>query len=500
MGGGQVRPHNGRIPVIEYLRVDIGDDERSETIRLAERLKEDDPQLAARDVVDPNVACGLGDGPGLLIEDHSWITLFELRGNRGYSYRALLLAGDGDVVIVGTRRHPEFERYCRETLKLGEVQVLSPRPARRADSLGLRTVKDAGVLQALVTRARSHRGMNVIPYMGTGGVWRLAAAIAQQAGVPVRVAAPAPSLTRCVNDKIWFTRRVHELFGVESHPPTRAAFGSAMLAARVAQAAQRYPDVAVKLTASAAGEGNFVLHSEELRGLSLRQVRRRLLERLEASGWRGAYPVLVSAWEGPVAISPSVQLWIPQLSAGPPIVEGLFEQRLAGSHGQRFAGANPTGLPMGWQRRLAGEGVRIGLLFQCLGYFGRLSLDAIIVGRDLAHGQLHWIECNGRWGGVSIPMTLANRLTGDWRRHPFVIEEHYGLHLPPAPLASTLGRLSDLLFVAGETDSGAVVLSVDALERGTGFEIMAIAGSVEAAAQRAASFTAALDVAAQRES
>ena len=124
-GGGQVRPQERRIPVVEHLRVDIGDDERHETIRLAEQLKKNDPQLADRDVVDPNVASGLGDGPGLLIEDHSGITLFELRGYRGYSYRALLLAGDGDVVIVGTRRHPEFERYCRETLKLGQVQVLS---------------------------------------------------------------------------------------------------------------------------------------------------------------------------------------------------------------------------------------------------------------------------------------------------------------------------------------------------------------------------------------
>ena len=44
--------------------------------------------------------------------------------------------------------------------------------------------------------------------------------------------------------------------------------------------------------------------------------------------------------------------------------------------------------------------------------------DAILIGESLADARLHWIECNGRWGGVSIPMTLANRLTGDWARHP----------------------------------------------------------------------------------
>ena len=41
-----------------------------------------------------------------------------------------------------------------------------------------------------------------------------------------------------------------------------------------------------------------------------------------------------------------------------------------------------------------------------------MSLDALLTGQDMSNAELHWIECNGRWGGVSIPMTAARNLPG----------------------------------------------------------------------------------------
>src|SRR5690606_17302709 len=113
---------------------------------------------------------------------------------------------------------------------------------------------------------------------------------------------------------------------------------------------------------------------------------------------------------------PSVQLWIPPRPAAEegapadPVVEGVFTQ-LLGSAGE-FMGGAPSRLPAAVQARLAQEAVYLGGLLQALGYVGRCSLDAILVGDDPHGATPHWIECNGRWGGMSIPMTLANRLVG----------------------------------------------------------------------------------------
>ncbi len=481
------------LPVVKYLHVDVGDDERGEIRRLARRLRSEDRGLGAGDAFGANLLTGMGGGPNVVIEDHSWITLFELRGNKAYSYRALLLAGEGDQVVIGTRRSPEFEQYCRKTLRLGRVEVLEPARARRSDSLALRATRDRRVLDRVVARARAAQALNVVPYMGTGGVWRFAATVAAHAGMRVHVAAPPPALTRRANDKLWFTRRVREVLGSGAHPETRAAYGSAMLAHYIATFVRRHEHVAVKLTASASGEGNFVLRSADLQRLSREQLRRLLHRRLQASGWRGAYPVLVSAWEGPVAISPSVQMWIPDPEAGPPIVEGIFEQQLTGLI-ERFAGATPTGLSPEWQRRLAAEAVRLGCLLQELGYFGRCSFDAIIVGRDTADAALHWIECNGRWGGVSLPLTLANRLVGDWRTQPFVVIERHGLQRSACTLGAELQRLRPLLYVAGATTGGAVILSPLPIESGEGFEVMVMAESVAAAGARSRRVAAAFGV------
>src|SRR5262249_4758195 len=128
-------------------------------------------------------------------------------------------------------------------------------------------------------------------------------------------------------------------------------------------------------------------------------------------GW--TFPLLAGAWCDPVVDSPSVQLWIPHTGEGLPVVEGVFSQVLRGARGS-FVGAAPTWLPAEWQQRIADEGVRLGLFLQALGYYGRCSFDAVIAGDDLGSARLQWVDGNGRWGGVSIALTGANRLAGDW--------------------------------------------------------------------------------------
>ena len=43
-----------------------------------------------------------------------------------FAYRALLLAGAGDVVVLDVARVPAFEDYFSDTLGLGPVELLAP--------------------------------------------------------------------------------------------------------------------------------------------------------------------------------------------------------------------------------------------------------------------------------------------------------------------------------------------------------------------------------------
>lgn len=475
-----------RLPVVPHLSLRLGRGESRTIARVAQRLLADEPTLNATKPFGPRVATGLGAWPGLVLEDHSAIRLFERSADLSYSYRALLLAGEGDLVAIGVRRSPGFERYCRKQLGLGAPEVLIPKPAQGAKSLVGRCLQDSELLDRASRKARRHGGLNVIPYMGTGGVWRLAGRIADAADVEVRVAAPPPRLTRRVNDKLWFAARVTELFGRRALPQAYAAFGLAAAAGRVAALAKRCAAVAVKVPDSASSAGNIVLNSAALTGLSPRGLRDTIRQRLRCTGWRGSFPIMVTAWETPIVASPSVQLWIPEPGRAEIVIEGIFDQFVLGT-ARVFGGAAPTALPRHWQERLADEAGKLGFLFRELGYFGRCSFDAILTGRSEAEAALHWVECNGRWGGTSIPMTLANRLVDDWRLRPFIIIERNDLSGPGHSVEGFLGAIEADLYVAGKRSYGAVLLSPGQVERGTGYEMMVMAKTLEAAGQKAES-------------
>jgi hypothetical protein len=331
-----------------------------------------------------------------------------------------------------------------------------------------------------VERTKRAGGLTIVPHIGTGSVWRLAAAVAEATGLEICVASAPPRLTRRVNDKLWFARLAAEVLGETALPPTYAAHGPAVLAHRLRLLARSAERVVVKVPDSAGSAGNMCLAAREVAGASLPDIKNRLLRVLRAVGWCDTYPLLVGAWEAPVLCSPSVQLWIPAIIGGPPIIEGLFEQILEGEECS-FVGSVPAELPERWQRRLAEDAMRLASALQFLGYFGRCSLDSLLVGKTLDSAVLHWIECNGRWGGVSIPMTIVNRLTGGGAKAKFVVVHHIEEGLPPHPFADALKALDEILFRQGRPEEGIILLSPVEIEAGRGVQMAACAETVAAA-------------------
>jgi len=466
------------LPIVAHATVSVRAEDRKRIDRLAARLLEAEPALATISAFGERVSAGLTDGPALLFEDHSEIALLARSGDAMLEYRSLLLAGDGDIVLIGGQRSPPFEAYCRDILALGEVTVLSvPASAvERAAGLARRCAADSAVLEAARKAARRSGHLNLIPYIGTGSAWTLASRIAAHADVHVAVAAPPPRLTRRVNDKLWFASRVKELLGSDSLPPSYHAFGPAALTGRVAALANRFERVVIKVPDSAGSAGNLVLSAPDLRPLPLRILRGRLLRLLRNLGWRNRFPLMVGVWDCAVLGSPSVQTWIPRPEEGPPIVEGVFDQVVAGSAGE-FVGAVPCTMPQEWHQRLVEEAMLIACLFQRLGYFGRCSFDAVLAGNRYANADLHWIECNGRWGGTSIPMTLANRLLGDWARRSFMVVQRTSLTNPPCDVTTALEQLGPLLFRTQGPGAGVVLLTPGGLEAGSGLHFLLLGRS-----------------------
>jgi len=485
-GPGPERTAGPGLPIVGHMaaRVDRAEDERIG--RLAARLLAAEPALSATDAFGPRVSAGTCDAPALLFEDIGEIALLGGRGDFALQYRSLLLAGDDDLVVLAGPRSTGFEAYCRDLLALGHpgVQSLPAEPPGRRRPVARACAETPEVLGQALALARRHRALNIVPYIGSGSVWRLAGLIAAQADAEVRVAAPPPRLTRRVNDKLWFAARVVEVLGRDALPPSYHAFGPAALAARVAALARRCERVVIKVPDSAGSVGNLALEARSVRGMPLAKLRMRILGLLRHLGWRTTFPLMVGVWDCPALASPSVQVWIPDRAAGPPIVEGLFDQMIEGPEGA-FVGAAPCSLPEPWPTRLAAEAFRLARLFQALGYFGRCSFDAVVTGEDYSAASLHWIECNGRWGGTSIPMTLANRLVGDWASRYVRIIQRVGLRSPRRSLATVLERLSPRLWRRAGPGTGIVVLTPGGLEQGSGAHFLVLAADAEDAQRHA---------------
>lgn len=442
----------------------------------ATALIRDEPALISSLDFGPFVRQGTGKGPKLLIGDPSEIPLSSATASH-LEYRMALLAQPGDHVVV-RQRHQDFETYLSTFLGLRdvtfhEVQTDNPVPVARqawASQAWIKTFSDV---------SKASRGLTVQSYLTTGNTWRLAQAIGERSDQIVHVSGPSPRISRRANDKLWYAERVKSIIGAGATPPTLSAFGPAATAGLVHRISKVAGQVIVKVPDSAGSSGNLRLDSAAVRDKSLANLRQFLLDRLHSMGWHDNYPVLVGVWDKNVICSPSAQLWLPLRSEGAPRVEGIFEQRVQ-TYAATFVGAARSTLPQKVQDRLSAQAMRIARLLQRLGYYGRCSLDAVLCRNGNGPPVIHWIECNGRWGGVSIPMTAACQLTGRQCAPALAILQD---HLPNRDLKinGLLQRLKGLLLSREDPLQGLVILSPPDHPNGALVNLLAI-GKIQAEA------------------
>ena len=470
------------IPIVEKIDVIVSRAELAQLKSLAQERIADEPDLSSIAHFGPLVCSGVESGPALIIEDRSELALSGTPEEWPLEYRLALLADGNDMLVLSGDQCPDFETYLTGLLGIGRLDVLiakNPRPGQKYP-MPRRCAEQGEVLRHIAEVARGAGRLSIVTNVATGHVWNLARTIAGASGVSVFVAAPPPRLSRWVNDKLWFAERVRELFGHEAHPPSCSAFGPAALREHVVDAEHDCQPMVIKVPNSSGSAGNLVLAHEDMRDAHLPDLRSRLIRLLRSigSGWH--FPLMAEVWESPIVSSPSVQVWIPHRDERLPIVEGLFEQIVEGEEGE-FVGATRAHLTSEWRERLAHQAACLAILFQEIGYFGRCSFDCIIAGNSYDAAKLHWIECNGRWGGVSIPMTFANRLGGAVSNSEIVIVQRDRFGVPPRPFRDVLSLFTDMLFTPGKAIEGIIPLTPAGFERGTGVHFMTIAGSLDRA-------------------
>lgn len=474
------------IPVVRHLDVSVTHPETRLAERLAEQLIREQPRLAIDAALLRLVPKRLEDAPTLHLDDLSDIHLIDrFYGATYLQDRARLRAATGDYVASCSPRCEAYETYSAEQLGLGSVTWVHPRPGDNSLRIAPACWTDRSARHSIIHALRAHDLRYVHPHIGTAAIWTIAQLFQKFSRRPLKVIAPHPRLTECVNDKTWFAYTTARLFGKQYVPLTRHVHNFATLARVVLNVVDRARYIVFKLPASAGGAGNVVLDGRRFQGHTPGEVRSQLKAFLAPLGWSGRRRLLVGSWETEVLCTPSAQLWIPPEAEGPPIVEGLFEQVVEGPEGI-FAGCRPAALPTALTQELANRCWLLARLYQRLGYIGRCSFDLILVGQELDNCRIEFVECNGRWGGASLPMTLMNRLFGDWYERPYATQEYSLPGLERFEFSQLLEHFSEDLFDA-RTGKGRLVLwSPGAIQERRGIDILAMGDTWEAAIEAAA--------------
>lgn len=210
---------------------------------------------------------------------------------------------------------------------------------------------------------------------------------------------------------------------------------------------------------------------------------------IEEYKWKESQEKLqVSGWEPQVLMAPSSHLWIPPEEDAEPIFEEILVQAFDADNPTVFAGSRVAILPAHIKHKIEEMTMIVGRALQKLGYMGRCSFDLLLCGATLDECKIKFVECNGRWGGASTPMTLMNRIFGDHRKYAYI---HRILHAPilqGVTFSRFLDIFDDILYDHRSEQGYAIVYNVALLESNGQLDIITFGDTMESALGRMEEF------------
>ena len=419
--------------------------------------------------------------PTLHLEDVSAIPfLVDIPGVDEYQHRARVRAVQGDLYATVTPPDSRYDRYCLETLDLGQPERIDAHTRQNPLAVA-RACLESGPFARLVEVVRTAGRFAIHPYMSIEDVWTLGERLARESGCPVSVIGSPPPVTWIANDKALFTALVTLVLGPTWTTETHEAREAEALAALLQDVGRRYSSVGLKRTRCASAMGNLVLQSSSVRSATTAEVTSLVTDFLSRTEWSGDEPVLVVAWED-AASSPSTQWWIPPAGHGDPRLDGIYEQILEGDR-KVFVGSRPSTLPALVNDTLRRASGQVARALQRLGYVGRCSFDHLVIGDPQDDFALRFTECNGRWGGTSTPMHLVDRVvTGP--RPPYRAQDFSHERLTGITFDEVLERLGGDVFDQRRQTGRYIFYNLGPLAQSGKLDVIAI-GETQAEAEQA---------------
>ncbi len=434
----------------------------------------------------------------VLVDDLSAIDHVERIKNVGtYCSRAFTRARQNDIVLASIDPVPGFHDYMDQRLKLGNshyVYVAPNDPLRNYhlfDSLR----HDQNSQGKIIDYAPLDNDLVIHPYMGSSGAWDIASLLSEPRRTPVKVMAPLPVASKIANNKNDFLSIVKQVCGKNRTIDFSEVNTKDELLHLLEEKAKVYEKVVLRFPGSAGGMATEVLQSDYI--LNHRDQFLAFVDTfIEEYDWKeGSEKLQVSGWEPNVLMAPSSHLWIPPEGDKFPVFEEVLQQFFTEEDPTVFAGSRVATLPKSMITDIEYVTLLVGRVLQKLGYVGRCSFDLLLCGASVEEGVIKFVECNGRWGGASTPMTLMNRIFGDHRKHAYA---HKVLQAPVfegLAFLRFLDLFDDVLYDSRTGQGYAIVYNLSLLESSGQLDLITIGETQEEALHKMETFQ---DLAAER--
>ena len=422
----------------------------------------------------------------ICLDDFSEIPfLNDIVGVEEYQHRARIRCVSPACYVTVTPIDTDYDVYWSERLGLTNAPRVPVEPPAGQRLAIARGCLEESTLDRLVSLIGAHKRVVIHPYMSIEPCWELARALHQTSPSinAAQVLGPPPPVTWVANDKGTFNEVVKAVLGPDWIPETRSANDAAGLAGHLEALSTLWPAVGLKRTRCASAMGNQVFDSSTLRGRPSEEIERRVAEFLARTEWTPGETVLAVAWET-AAVSPSTQCWIGSGADGV-TCEGVYEQILAGDR-KVFVGSRTSTLPDDVDRTLRQAAYWISLALQELGYVGRCSFDHLVTGDPEGDYQVRFTECNGRWGGTSLPMALVERVAPHYqpapgRFDPYRAQDVTFPGLAGACFGDVLELMGDELYDPSTRKGRFIFYNVGPLGRFGKFDVVALGATPEQA-------------------
>jgi hypothetical protein len=329
-----------------------------------------------------------------------------LPGLDRYAERALLLAGEGDVVCVP---RPVDPRYLEFLAGLGmgprpeHIVVPNGRGGSADRPLAERLLGDPGVLSS-AARAVHAAEVTLEPYAATPDVMALAEVMERDSGIPVRVDG-SPRITRYADQKHHMRAKAQELgIPVAEGEVAELTFAGGRrrrdlepVRSAIERQLRHTGRVIVRGASGASGSSTFVVgRGGEDAGGVLRRIADRSDNRI----------YLVEAMVE-ATVSPNVQIQVPR-GSGPLVSVGVTDQRwsrgLTHAGNQLPSSARTVEAMDAWSRMLA-------TWMRGQGYSGLVGFDFVEYRDPVTGGCRAFLaEVNPRVNGGTYPLAVRARL------------------------------------------------------------------------------------------